>query len=130
MVVSVSIASPFRKYTGGLGKVEVEAKDVKELIDLLEKRFPGLRASLLDEEGRILPHLNIYVNERDVETLGGLASPLGPGDEVAIVPAIAGGCFTQATPRAPGSRICTAFEDFSWDGAVQGEKGGKRLRES
>jgi len=91
MAVSVSIASPFRQYTGGLGKVEAEARNVRELIDLLELRFPGLKGSLLDGEGRILPHLNIYLNERDIETLQGLRSPLGPGDEVAIVPAIAGG---------------------------------------
>ena len=91
MAVSVSIASPFRKFTGGLGKVEAEAKDVKELMDLLESRFPGLRASILDQEGHIFPHLDIYLNELDIETLNGLATLLHPGDQVAIVPAIAGG---------------------------------------
>jgi len=91
MAVSICIASPFRKFTGGLGKVEAEARDVKELINLLESQFPGLRASILDKEGNILPHLNIYLNELDIEALNGLATALHPGDEVAIVPAIAGG---------------------------------------
>ena len=91
MAVLVSIASPFRKFTGGLGRVEAEAKDLKELIDRLEARFPGLRASILDEQGRIRPHLNLYLNELDIERLDGLATMLHPGDEVAIVPAIAGG---------------------------------------
>jgi len=91
MAVSVFIASPFRKFTEGLGKVEVEAKDMKELIDLLDSRFPGLRHSILDREGHILPHLNIYLNQLDIDTLNGLATPLRPGDRVAIVPAIAGG---------------------------------------
>lgn len=93
MAILVSIASPFRKFTAGLGRVEAEAKDLKELIDLLEVRFPGLRTSILDGQGRILPHLNLYVNELDIERHNGLATILHPGDEVAIVPAIAGGCY-------------------------------------
>ena len=91
MAVSVLIASSFHKLTGGRGRVEVEGKDMAELIEALESRFPGMRASLLNERGQVFRHLNIYLNETDIEALDGLATSLRPGDQVALVPAIAGG---------------------------------------
>jgi len=89
----VVIASPFRKLTGGIGKLKVEGKNVKELIDALESRFPGIRASILNQNEQILPHLNIFLNETDIHVLEGLETPVQQGDEVAIIPAIAGGCW-------------------------------------
>jgi MoaD family protein len=91
MSVSVSFASPFRGLAGGSKDVEGNGRNVGELIEALESRFPGIRASILDGQGRIYPHLNIYLNERDIGTLSGLDTPLQEGDQVFIVPAIAGG---------------------------------------
>jgi sulfur-carrier protein len=91
MSTLISIAAPFRKLTGGLGKLEVEARDIEEVIAGMESRFPGIRACVLDSEGRVLPHVIIFLNETDIQVLKGLSTLLQPGDEVAIVPAIAGG---------------------------------------
>ncbi len=91
MSVSVSFASPFLRLAGGSKDVEGNGRNVGELIEALESRFPGIRASILDGQGRIYPHLNIYLNERDIGTLSGLDTPLQEGDQVFIVPAIAGG---------------------------------------
>ena len=68
-----------------------EGKDVGEIVNDLERRFPGLRALLCDETGDFRKFINVYVNQEDVRFLQGLESLLKDGDEVSIVPAIAGG---------------------------------------
>lgn len=92
MSILIAIASPFRKPTGGLGRLQAEGRSVMELIEGLESRFPGMRGLILSEQGNILPHVNIYINDVDIKTLKGLETSLHPGDQVAIIPAIAGGC--------------------------------------
>ena len=92
MTTQILIAYPLRRLTGGLGKVEAEGRTLREIIDALESRFPGIQASMLDGNGQILPHLNIFLNETDIHVLEGLETPVQQGDEVAIIPAIAGGC--------------------------------------
>jgi len=91
MSVSVSIASPLWGFVDGSKRVEGSGRNVGELIEGLESRFPGIRASILDGQGRIYPHLNIYLNQQDIGALKGLATPVQEGDQVFIVPAIAGG---------------------------------------
>lgn len=91
MSVSVRIPTPLRKLTGGADEVSVEAASIGELIDNLEAAHAGLKARLCDEAGEIRRFVNVYVNDEDVRFLDGRATVLKDGDEVSIVPAIAGG---------------------------------------
>lgn len=91
MSVKVRIPTPLRSLTRGLGEVEAQAGAVKELIQTLDSRYAGLKDRLCEENGNIRRFINIYVNEEDIRFLQGLHTPLKDGDEVSIVPAIAGG---------------------------------------
>jgi len=92
MSVSVRIPTPLRKLTGGADEVAVEGANVGEIIENLEAAHPGLKERLCDEAGEIRRFVNVYVNDEDVRFLEGRATALKDGDEVSIVPAIAGGC--------------------------------------
>lgn len=92
MSVNVRIPTPLRKLTGGADEVDVDAGNVGEMIDNLEKGHPGLKERLCDEAGEIRRFVNIYVNDEDVRFLQGKDTALKDGDQVSIVPAIAGGC--------------------------------------
>jgi molybdopterin synthase sulfur carrier subunit len=91
MPVLVRIPTPLRRVTGGAAEAHARGKDVGELIADLERQFPGLRERLVDDEGEVRRFVNVYVNHEDIRFLSGLASSLKDGDEVSIVPAIAGG---------------------------------------
>jgi molybdopterin converting factor small subunit len=91
MAVSVYIPTPFRRATAGEARVDVDAADVKALLDGLEARFEGLRGLLRDEGGQVHHHVNLYVNGEEIGALQGQATRLEPGDEVSIIPALAGG---------------------------------------
>lgn len=91
MAVSVYIPTPFRRATGNAARVEVDAADVKELLDTLEERFEGLRGLVRDAAGQMHHHVNLYVNGEEIGALQGPATPLKAGDEVSIIPALAGG---------------------------------------
>lgn len=91
MPVLVRIPTPLRRVTNGAGEVHAKGKDVAELIDDLEQQFPGLRERLVEESGDLRRFINIYVNEEDIRFLAGKGTGLKDGDEVSIVPAIAGG---------------------------------------
>ena len=91
MSLKVVIPTPLRKFTSGAETVDVEAATVKEMLDSLESRFPGFRASVCDESGSLRRFINIYVDGEDVRFLENLATPVADGTEVAIVPAISGG---------------------------------------
>ncbi|MBI5700172.1 MoaD/ThiS family protein [Candidatus Saganbacteria bacterium] len=91
MMIKVRIPQPLQKLTRGKELVEVSALSVKSLVDDLEKHYPGIRDRICDESGKIRRFINIYVNEEDVRFLQGEATDLKEGDEVSIIPAIAGG---------------------------------------
>ena len=91
MAVTVYIPTPFRRVTGNRDRVEVAAADVKGLLDQLEQAYAGLKGLVRNERGEVHHHVNIYVNSEAIESLDGLATPLKDGDEVAIIPALAGG---------------------------------------
>ena len=91
MAVSVYIPTPFRRATGNAARVEVDAADVKELLDTLEGRFEGLRGLVRDATGQMHHHVNLYVNGEEIGALQGPATRLKAGDEVSIIPALAGG---------------------------------------
>ncbi len=90
-MVKVRIPTPLRKLTGGKGEVEAEGKTVADLIEDLENRYPGIKERLMDESGNLRRFINIYVNEEDIRFMQGKDTSLSDGDEVSIVPAIAGG---------------------------------------
>ena len=91
MSVSVRIPTPLRKLTGGSDEVAIEATTIGELIDNLEAAHAGLKERLCDDAGEIRRFVNVYVNDEDVRFLDGRNTALKDGDEVSIVPAIAGG---------------------------------------
>jgi len=91
MSVTVRIPAPLRRLTGGQEVVSTDGSRLRECIEALEAQFPGLKERLVDEAGQIRRFVNIYVNGEDVRFLQGLDTPLKPGDEVSIVPAVAGG---------------------------------------
>lgn len=87
---TVRIPTPLRALTGGEDEVKASGRTVGEVIEALEKRFPGVRDRLLDDKG-VRRFVNIYVGEEDIRFLDGLKTELKGGEEIAIVPAIAGG---------------------------------------
>jgi len=91
MSVTVRIPTPLRSLTGGQGEVQATAASVRELIDALEGKYQGLRDRLCDEQGQLRRFINVYVNEEDIRFLQAKKTSLKDGDQVSIVPAIAGG---------------------------------------
>jgi molybdopterin synthase sulfur carrier subunit len=91
MSVTVKIPTPLRALTGDRDKVDAEGATLSALVDELEGSFPGMRERLCDEDGGLRRFVNVYVNGEDVRFLQGLDTALGDGDEVSIVPAVAGG---------------------------------------
>ena len=91
MSVQVYIPTPFRRATRNADRVAVEAPDVKGLLDELEGQFDALKGLVRNDQGEVHHHVNIYVNNEAIDALSGLDTPLKDGDEVAIIPALAGG---------------------------------------
>jgi molybdopterin converting factor small subunit len=91
MAIQVLIPTPLQKFTGDQATVSLEASSVDELIVALDGSFPGLKERLCDEQGKPRRFLNVYVNSEDIRFLDNQATALKEGDEVSIVPAVAGG---------------------------------------
>ncbi|OGW82711.1 MAG: molybdopterin synthase sulfur carrier subunit [Omnitrophica bacterium RIFCSPLOWO2_01_FULL_45_10] len=91
MGIKVRIPTPLQKLTKDKEVVECEANDVKGLVEDLEKRYPGIKTRLCDDGGKLRKFINIYVNDEDIRFLKMDQTPLKDGDEVSIIPAIAGG---------------------------------------
>jgi len=91
MATTVRIPTPLRRLTNGQDKLEIESANVSEMIDSMESEFPGFKERLLDENGELRYFVNIYLNGEDVRFLEGVATPISSGDEISIVPAVAGG---------------------------------------
>ncbi len=91
MAVSVLIPTPLRKLTNDQDTVEIDATNIEELIDGLEGKFPGIAGRLTDDSGELRRFINLYLNDEDIRFLQGKATGLKDGDNVSIVPAIAGG---------------------------------------
>jgi molybdopterin converting factor small subunit len=91
MAVQVLIPTPLQKFTDNQATVSLEADSVQALVVALEERFPGFSKSLCDDSGKVRRFLNIYVNSEDIRFLDNEATALVDGDEVSIVPAVAGG---------------------------------------
>jgi molybdopterin synthase sulfur carrier subunit len=88
---AVWIPQVLRSAVGGQKQVELEGGTVRELVDALVAKFPGLRQQLLAEDGDLNRFVNVYVNGQDVRYLNGLDTPVAERDEVRLLPAMAGG---------------------------------------
>ena len=91
MSVLVRIPTPLRRVTNGQDKVNVEGSTLGEIVGSLENEFPGIKERLCDEQGELRNFVNVYVNGEDVRFLQGLDTVTKEGDEISIVPAVAGG---------------------------------------
>jgi molybdopterin synthase sulfur carrier subunit len=91
MPTKVRIPTPLRKLTNNEEVVEVSAATVGDAITELQSRYPGIQERLVDEKGEVRRFVNVYVNEEDIRFLENQKTPLKDGDEVSIIPAIAGG---------------------------------------
>ncbi len=105
MSITVRIPTPLRRVTNGQDKVSVEGSNLGEVVGSLDAAFPGLKERLCDEQGEIRNFVNIYVNGEDVRFLQGLDSETKPGDEISIVPAVAGGAMTPPPMSDPKGEI-------------------------
>jgi MoaD family protein len=76
----------------GQKEVQLKGGSVREILENLVHDYPGIRERLMDEKGEVRRFINIYVNEEDIRFLGGTETPIKDGDELSIIPAIAGGC--------------------------------------
>ena len=99
MSVNVYIPTPFRHLVGNRANVRATGVTVRDIIDDLDRQYPGFRAQLVDSTGRRARHINIYVNQVEIENLADEATELHEGDEVAVIPALAGGAPTALTPE-------------------------------
>jgi sulfur-carrier protein len=88
--VTISIPTAFRRHTDNLDKFQCSAADLNDVLDALGARFPELKPHLRDEQGKVRRFLNIYVNDEDIRFLGN-DYKFKEGDEVTLVPSIAGG---------------------------------------
>jgi molybdopterin converting factor small subunit len=91
MSVKVLIPTPLQKFTNNQATIECGGSSISELIDALENNCPGIKARICDETGQPRRFLNLYVNSEDIRFLEGTNTTLTDGDEVSIVPAVAGG---------------------------------------
>ena len=91
MSVTVRIPTPLRRLTNGQDKVAAEGESLDEVIAYLEGQFTGMRDRLCDDQGQLRNFVNIYVNGEDVRFLDGLGTAMKSGDEISVVPAVAGG---------------------------------------
>lgn len=91
MSIKVRIPTPLQKMTENQAEVEAEGANVKEVLAALDQKFPGLHDRLYDDQGSLRRFINFYVNDEDIRFLDGENTSIKDGDEVSIVPAIAGG---------------------------------------
>jgi len=91
MAVKVLIPTPLQKFTDNQASLSCDGDNIVELLDDLEASFPGIKARLCDDQGELRRFVNFYVNSEDIRFLDGKNTTLKDGDEVSIVPAVAGG---------------------------------------
>lgn len=91
MPITIQIPTALRRHTDGVGSIACTAANLGELFSMLDEKFPQLKPHLRDESGQVRRFLNVYVNEEDIRFLGGTSYTFKDGDEVLLVPSIAGG---------------------------------------
>ena len=91
MSINVRIPAPLRRLTNGQDKVSADGSTVAAVVASLDEQYPGISERLCDESGQLRNFVNLYVNGEDIRFLDGLGTATSAGDEVSIVPAVAGG---------------------------------------
>ena len=91
MSTIIRIPTPLRKLTGDLELVQAEGNTVGDILQSLETSYPGLKERICDESGNVRRFVNVYLNDEDIRFLEEKETPVKDGDEISIVPAIAGG---------------------------------------
>ncbi len=91
MAIKVLIPTPLQKLTQNQATVECDATNISELLNSLEQNCPGIKERICDQDGKLRRFVNFYVNNEDIRFLEGQSTSLSDGDEVSIIPAIAGG---------------------------------------
>jgi len=91
MAVTVRIPTPLQRLTSGQAEVQCDGKTVVDLLGDLERRYPGIKERICDPQGQLRRFVNIFVNEEDIRFMQGDQTAVKDGDEVSIIPAIAGG---------------------------------------
>jgi sulfur-carrier protein len=91
MAVNVRIPTPLRKLTKDKDIVQAAGSTIQDIIDNLEKEYPGLKERICDEKGELRRFVNVYLNDEDIRFAQGKSTPVKDGDEVSVIPAIAGG---------------------------------------
>lgn len=99
MSVKVRIPTPLQKLTNNQSEVACDAATINDMLADLEKRHPGIRERICDNEGKLRRFVNIYVNEEDIRFLEGQDTKLKAGDDISIIPAIAGGAEKNMKKR-------------------------------
>jgi len=92
MAVKVRIPTPLRKLTNGADEVTAEGGNINEIIDNLEKNYPGLKERICEPDGKLRRFVNLYLNDEDIRFKENMETRLKDNDELSIIPAIAGGC--------------------------------------
>jgi sulfur-carrier protein len=100
MSVDVRVPTILRSFTGGAKAVQGDGETLAELLTDLDAKYPGIKGRLITDDGSLHRFVNIYVNDEDVRFQGGLDAKLNSGDEVTILPAVAGGAFAFAAAHA------------------------------
>jgi len=95
MAVKVRIPTPLLKLTNNQGEIAAEGNNVKEIFENLENQYPGIKERIYDENGQLRRFINIYINEEDIRFVDGESSSVKDGDEISIIPAIAGGLDSE-----------------------------------
>lgn len=91
MAAKVVIPAQLRQYTGEESSVQADGSTVNEVLGDLESKYPGIRDRICEPDGRLRRFVNVFVNGEDVRALDGIETPVKDGDEVGIIPAVAGG---------------------------------------
>lgn len=91
MTATIFVPTPLRKLTGGQAKIQINATTLQEAIDRADANYPGFRERVLDSDGEVKRFINVFINGVDVRKLQGRSTPVKDGDEVAVIPAMAGG---------------------------------------
>jgi|CXWL01.1.fsa_nt_gi adenylyltransferase/sulfurtransferase len=102
--VSVYIPTPFRKLTGNRQNIEAEGADVGEVLANVEKQFPGFRHLIFGSGDQVPAHINIYLNKQEISSLEGILTKVNDGDEVAVIPALAGGSGDEPSSNGAAPR--------------------------
>ena len=95
MAVTVRIPTPLQRLTQGQSEVQCDGKTVTDLLSDLERRYPGVKERICDEHGKLRRFVNVFVNEEDIRFLQGDQTAIKDGDEISIIPAIAGGASSS-----------------------------------